>query len=47
MIRALLNILKIHFSMSRTWKPEDDWDFQFWMDQHGLTITQERDLLEE
>lgn len=46
MMRALLNFLKIHFSISRPWKPEDDLDFQFWMDQHGLTITNRKDILE-
>jgi hypothetical protein len=44
MIRALLNFLKVHFSISRPWKPEDDLDFQFWMEQHGLTVYRGKEL---
>ncbi|MGI5887437.1 MAG: hypothetical protein ACOX6F_08630 [Syntrophomonadaceae bacterium] len=46
MLRALLNFLKIHFTISRPWKPEDDQDFKFWAEQHGLTITTPKDMLE-
>ncbi|MDI9466655.1 MAG: hypothetical protein WBJ34_06760 [Syntrophomonadaceae bacterium] len=46
MIRALLNFLKVHFSTSRPWRPEDDLDFKFWLDQHGLTINNPKDIWE-
>ncbi|HOB12466.1 MAG TPA: hypothetical protein PLM20_09080 [Syntrophomonadaceae bacterium] len=47
MIRALLNFLKVHFSISRPWRPEDDLDFQFWMEQHGLTIVKGKELIQK
>lgn len=44
MIRAILNFLRVHFSISRPWRPEDDLDFQYWIDQHGLTVFNRKEL---